>query len=606
MRRSVKEKMGIVIALTVFACAVMLPVPQKVYAAVSEFSDLPTTHWAYDSVQEMQKSGIIKGYSDGTFKPSKTVTYAEFIKMVVVALNGDDGLTKKYSSVHWAADYCEKAVEKAYFNNCESKNLEKIVSTLDSTEFQKDPVGYSKKMSLGKVLDSPIDRADMSVLISNASGKFSGKLSKDRAKIYDEISDVDNNTIGCYEIANVYDCGIISGYPDGSFKPEGTLTRAEAGAVIYRTLKLKEEYGAESQKITNNYFEQLMSLPPEYVDENGEKWFRDMSGMYKWVKTADYVSLPKGEHYEEYYNIFEYSKFYADCAGMFEEDLSFDETDRLSGFDFPELKSLIVGLKDKELLNYKNGIHSFPVPYSTMVGFDRDFNPSSPDYYLALTSYSKLTSTDIYQFDEEAPMIFANPLKDGKIDSESLKARPFERPSLLKSLEKSSTVKSEDSNLDENKYTWETDEFGAYRTVLWKDYVDKLPVIAPHGTINGKAAGVAISPIAKLYKKGEIEIKIANRIGRNIIKFSFPQNSGSKSTIIVNGIDMGVAKRVYSAGYENYGASYTGRLDERGVQLSEVDYFLFVCDTRKIVDDNSAESGYSNYYEVVLYPNPFR
>lgn len=45
--------------------------------AVSPFKDVPTTHYAYGHIAAAQKAGYLKGYPDGTFRPSGNVNRAE-------------------------------------------------------------------------------------------------------------------------------------------------------------------------------------------------------------------------------------------------------------------------------------------------------------------------------------------------------------------------------------------------------------------------------------------------------------------------------------------------------------------------------------------------
>ncbi len=47
------------------------------------FSDVPSTDWAYGYIGYLEKYDIIKGYSDGTFRPNDAVTRAEFVTMAV-------------------------------------------------------------------------------------------------------------------------------------------------------------------------------------------------------------------------------------------------------------------------------------------------------------------------------------------------------------------------------------------------------------------------------------------------------------------------------------------------------------------------------------------
>jgi hypothetical protein len=58
----------------------------------------------------------------------------------------------------------------------------------------------------------------------------------DYAKLRDSITDVTVTTPHEYEILKVYAGGLIAGYPDKTFRPAGTLTRAEAATVIWRLM----------------------------------------------------------------------------------------------------------------------------------------------------------------------------------------------------------------------------------------------------------------------------------------------------------------------------------------------------------------------------------
>lgn len=42
------------------------------------FTDMSESHWAYNAVAKMEKASILSGYPDGTFKPNKNITLAEF------------------------------------------------------------------------------------------------------------------------------------------------------------------------------------------------------------------------------------------------------------------------------------------------------------------------------------------------------------------------------------------------------------------------------------------------------------------------------------------------------------------------------------------------
>ena len=75
------------------------------FVSAANFSDLSTDHWAYGNISTLVDEGTINGYEDGTFRPSKTVSRAEFVKMFGKWDQKYEGTYKDISSKHWAYDY---------------------------------------------------------------------------------------------------------------------------------------------------------------------------------------------------------------------------------------------------------------------------------------------------------------------------------------------------------------------------------------------------------------------------------------------------------------------------------------------------------------------
>jgi len=48
----------------------------------AEFTDLKPNHWCYEKILDFADKNYIIGYGDGTFRPSGTITKAEFISLV--------------------------------------------------------------------------------------------------------------------------------------------------------------------------------------------------------------------------------------------------------------------------------------------------------------------------------------------------------------------------------------------------------------------------------------------------------------------------------------------------------------------------------------------
>lgn len=54
-------------------------------AAAQSFTDVDAAHPYLESITEMRKAGVVEGYPDGSFRPDRTVTRAEFAKLLILA-----------------------------------------------------------------------------------------------------------------------------------------------------------------------------------------------------------------------------------------------------------------------------------------------------------------------------------------------------------------------------------------------------------------------------------------------------------------------------------------------------------------------------------------
>lgn len=180
------------------------------------YTDLKSTNWAYPAVKEMSDKNILKGYADGSFKPSNTLTYGEFIKMIVLSLGVEDPGNAVNADgtaiidettgqkMNWAQKYYDIALNKQLFTIYQIHNSK---------------------------LDNEIPRGEMAILISSALGDFSAD---NYEELKEGITDIAGQSKYQFEIIKSYAAGVLTGYEDKSFKAEGTLNRAEAATVIYR------------------------------------------------------------------------------------------------------------------------------------------------------------------------------------------------------------------------------------------------------------------------------------------------------------------------------------------------------------------------------------
>jgi len=179
--------------------------------AVITFKDTKPSDWYMGTVSKLIERGGINGYPDNTFKPNKEITKAEFVKTVVASLGFKEKLD---TSPHWASNYIRKAV---------------TLGIIDIKDFPSN------------TLDQTISRNDMAKVAVKTLEYNKEKITNDYSKYANQIKDF-NSIPGVYKdyVLKAYAEGIINGYPDGTFKGNRGLTRAEASAVIIRILEAEE------------------------------------------------------------------------------------------------------------------------------------------------------------------------------------------------------------------------------------------------------------------------------------------------------------------------------------------------------------------------------
>ena len=210
--KSIKKLASAMIILTLSATAVANPAEAKT------FSDVPQSHWAYSVIDEASDDGIMNGKAAGVFAPNATLTRAEYATMLynlapesdvmklVHGSTADNGLYDVDGNA-WYADTVSWAVARGVFKNNDGSFSPN--RTITREEMAVATYEFLHKYCDGKfVLDS---------IYKGFTDDAAFSSSANRDKVYILV----NN-------------GIIAGKSDGSFDPQGSLTRAEAAAMAVR------------------------------------------------------------------------------------------------------------------------------------------------------------------------------------------------------------------------------------------------------------------------------------------------------------------------------------------------------------------------------------
>ena len=172
------------------------------------FSDVPSSAWYYSNVMQAAAAGIVSGRGDGTFAPLANVTRRDFAIMLTQMLgeSNDGSAVSPFIDVD-DDDYGVVAI--AY---CKAHN---IISGYDDGTFKPD---------------ATITRQEAASMIVKAMG-----VSKASDELYP-----DDSTIAGWAKDAVYKAkaaGLMKGYEeDGTFRPTGKITRAEAASIMVNAL----------------------------------------------------------------------------------------------------------------------------------------------------------------------------------------------------------------------------------------------------------------------------------------------------------------------------------------------------------------------------------
>ena len=205
-----------VLALSV--CALVLPAA-ALKMDDAHFPDVDADAWYYDNLNLLYKFEIVDGSNDGLFHPDDQLTRAEFIKM----LGTYEGLYTATPSkgIHWSETYWNTLNEAGVLETQTMKNGQILVQPL---------FALSKE-----ALNAPITRYEMAMLINNMLYSVYCENMVKLQSADQVITDYASlNPDYRQPVEQAYGKGILTGYTDGSFQGENTLSRKEAVTVIAR------------------------------------------------------------------------------------------------------------------------------------------------------------------------------------------------------------------------------------------------------------------------------------------------------------------------------------------------------------------------------------
>lgn len=184
--------------------------PIFITTALANYSDVKSSDWFYNDVTTLSNTGVISGYTDGTYKPYNNVSNGEVLTLVNSAFGYST--TPTASGTHWALKQYNAAVANGIIT----------ASSLSSSS-----------------LDDKATRTFVANCVFNA-------LNISTINSMSPFVDVDNDVLN-----TLYHLGIANGsYTNGElyFKPNNSINRAEVAVLISKAVKVNSNKSSISKQ----------------------------------------------------------------------------------------------------------------------------------------------------------------------------------------------------------------------------------------------------------------------------------------------------------------------------------------------------------------------
>ena len=175
------------------------------------FNDIDSYQWAKEAIADLYSKGIINGVSQTSFAPAESITREQFVVMLLRAMD-----VPMSQSDAGFKDVADGSWYEAYVNTAYELNITSGVS--------------GETFGVG----AQITRQDFVTMIYRAM--------KDKIDVNsgEDIVFADDEEIADYAKEAVYALakfGAVNGFEDGTFRPDGVCTRAQAAKVIYEMIR---------------------------------------------------------------------------------------------------------------------------------------------------------------------------------------------------------------------------------------------------------------------------------------------------------------------------------------------------------------------------------
>jgi 2',3'-cyclic-nucleotide 2'-phosphodiesterase (5'-nucleotidase family) len=190
----------------------LAPVTAGLWFMVPDYLD----HWANEAVAFLQNKKVISGYTDGRFLPNRTISRAEYTTIA----------TKAYGIAEvkpGTPSYTDVLPKDWFYGIVEAAKAKGMLPFADGNFFF--PVKAITR-----------EEAMIQLVVALRNNPKAPEINPEDLKAFKD-SNKDSSSIS--DLALPYLAfaakeGLIKGYPDGTIRPKGSITRAETATIVFR------------------------------------------------------------------------------------------------------------------------------------------------------------------------------------------------------------------------------------------------------------------------------------------------------------------------------------------------------------------------------------
>lgn len=204
----------------ILALSLMLAAAPSVLAADagSTFTDVRESDWFYSYVMELSGRGMVNGVGDGSFAPNNTVTAADFFTLAA-RLVMPERIDLSSASEYWAYPYYDALLNAGIIESSLWGRSPELWTPSDS---HWNPYGLKKEVTRRRMAEVLYELA--------------GYMGESRTVLTGIENNIPDSAKCSKEALWAYSAGVITGKSNGTFDPDGYMTRAEMCTVFCRLM----------------------------------------------------------------------------------------------------------------------------------------------------------------------------------------------------------------------------------------------------------------------------------------------------------------------------------------------------------------------------------